>query len=64
MSRDPRAEASSVAVHNSPTLEKLDRHDDRPVLISLAVRFGKTRLIDNILLNRARTGKTGALVMP
>jgi pantoate--beta-alanine ligase len=62
--REQRAEVEYVAVNDADTLEKLDRLDDRPVLISLAVRFGKTRLIDNILLNRTRTGKTGALVMP
>jgi pantoate--beta-alanine ligase len=61
---EPRAEIEYVSVNDADTLEKLDRLDDRPVLVSLAVRFGKTRLIDNILLNRARSGKTGALVMP
>jgi pantoate--beta-alanine ligase len=64
IAREPRAEVEYVSVNDADTLEKLDRLDDRPVLISLAVRFGKTRLIDNILLNRTRTGKTGALVMP
>jgi pantothenate synthetase len=43
-------------------LERLDRLDDRPVLIAAAARFGKTRLIDNIVLNK--TSKTGQLVMP
>jgi pantoate--beta-alanine ligase len=62
--REPRAEVEYVAINDADTLEKLDRLDDRPVLISLAVRFGKTRLIDNIILNRTRTGKTGALVLP
>jgi pantothenate synthetase len=30
----------------------LDRLDDRTVLIALAVRIGKTRLIDNTILNK------------
>jgi pantoate--beta-alanine ligase len=64
IAREPRAEVEYVSVNDADTLEKLDRLDDRPVLISLAVRFGRTRLIDNILLNRTRTGKTGTLVMP
>jgi len=64
IAREPRAEIEYVSVNDADTLEKLDRLDDRPVLISLAVRFGQTRLIDNIILNRTRTGKTGALVLP
>ncbi|MDT7541367.1 MAG: pantoate--beta-alanine ligase [Acidobacteriota bacterium] len=58
------AQVEYVSVNDADTLAPLDRLEDRPVLISLAVRFGKTRLIDNILLNRTRTGKTGALVHP
>jgi pantoate--beta-alanine ligase len=60
--REPRAQIEYVAINDADTLEQLDRLDDRPVLISLAVRFGRTRLIDNVILNRTRTGKTGALV--
>ncbi len=60
----PGAQIEYVSVNDADTLEKLDRLEDRPVLVSLAVRFGRTRLIDNILLNRVRTGKTGALVQP
>jgi pantoate--beta-alanine ligase len=64
IAREPKAEVEYVSVNDADTLERLDRLDDRPVLISLAVRFGRTRLIDNIVLNRTRTGKTGALVLP
>ena len=59
---EPRAQIEYVSVNDADTLERLDRLEDRPVLISLAVRFGKTRLIDNIILNK--TNKTGQLVMP
>jgi pantoate--beta-alanine ligase len=62
--REPAAQIEYVSVADAETLAPLERLDDRPVLVSLAVRFGKTRLIDNVLLNRARTGKTGALVQP
>jgi pantoate--beta-alanine ligase len=62
--REPAAQIEYVSVADAETLAPLERLEDRPVLVSLAVRFGKTRLIDNVLLNRPRTGKTGALVQP
>jgi pantoate--beta-alanine ligase len=62
--REPNARVEYVSVNDADTLETLDRLEDRPVLISIAVRFGQTRLIDNIVLNRVRSGKTGALVKP
>jgi pantoate--beta-alanine ligase len=62
--RAPQAQVEYVSVNDADTLAPLERLDDRPVLVSLAVRFGKTRLIDNVILNRTRTGKTGALVQP
>lgn len=41
-----------ISIADGRTLEELPEcGGDRPVLISLAVRFGATRLIDNILLN-------------
>ena len=43
-----------VSIADADTLEKLDKLDNRTVLVSLAARFGKTRLIDNIVLNPAR----------
>ncbi|HEX9918946.1 MAG TPA: pantoate--beta-alanine ligase, partial [Pyrinomonadaceae bacterium] len=59
---EPRAEIEYVSVNDADTLERLDRLDDRSVIIAVAARFGKTRLIDNIVLNK--TSKTGQLVMP
>jgi pantoate--beta-alanine ligase len=59
---EPRAEIEYVSVNDADTLERLDRLDDRPVLIAVAARLGQTRLIDNIILNK--TNKTGQLVMP
>ncbi|HYO98932.1 MAG TPA: pantoate--beta-alanine ligase, partial [Pyrinomonadaceae bacterium] len=59
---EPRAEIEYVSVNDADTLERLDRLDDRPVLIAVAARLGKTRLIDNIVLNKVN--KTGQLVMP
>ncbi|HVG29279.1 MAG TPA: pantoate--beta-alanine ligase [Pyrinomonadaceae bacterium] len=57
--REPAAQIEYVSVADAETLAPLERLDDRLVLVSLAVRFGKTRLIDNILLNKAN--KTGQL---
>jgi pantoate--beta-alanine ligase len=63
--REPRAQVEYVSVNDADTLDRLDRLEDRPVLVSLAVRFGKTRLIDNIILNKSSKtgplGKTGPL---
>jgi pantoate--beta-alanine ligase len=65
--RESAAQLEYVSVNDADTLAPLDRLEDRPVLVSLAVRFGKTRLIDNTLLNKSnKTGqlKTGPLVKP
>ncbi|HEX8650764.1 MAG TPA: pantoate--beta-alanine ligase [Pyrinomonadaceae bacterium] len=56
---EPRARIDYVSVTDAETLEKLDKLDDRSVLVALAVHFGKTRLIDNIVLNR-KAGRNGA----
>jgi pantoate--beta-alanine ligase len=39
-----------VSVNDAVTLEKIDKLGDGPVLLSLAVFIGKTRLIDNVVL--------------
>jgi Panthothenate synthetase len=36
------------------TLESLEKLDDRPAVLSLAVFFGKTRLIDNVVLEKTK----------
>jgi pantoate--beta-alanine ligase len=51
---EPRARLDYVTVADADTLEKLDRLDDRPVLIALAAYVGKTRLIDNTILNKVK----------
>ena len=43
---EPRADVEYVSVADATTLEELERVDG-PALLSLAVRFGSTRLIDN-----------------
>ena len=47
---EPLANVDYVSVADAETLEELVTID-RPALVSVAVRFGETRLIDNILIN-------------
>jgi pantoate--beta-alanine ligase len=51
---EPRARVDYVGVVDGETLEKLDKLDERPTLIAVAAYVGKTRLIDNIMLNKAK----------
>jgi pantoate--beta-alanine ligase len=43
-----------VGIVDAETLERLDKLDDRPILIAVAAFVGKIRLIDNIVLNGAK----------
>ena len=49
---EPAARIDYVAVVDNDALEPLEKIEDAEVLVAVAVRFGKVRLIDNILLNR------------
>ena len=49
ISSEPLAEIDYVSVADLETLDELESLD-RPALVSLAVRFGRTRLIDNTIL--------------
>ena len=49
ISQEPLAKIEYVSIADAQTLEELSEID-KPALVSLAVRIGKTRLIDNILL--------------
>ena len=51
---EPRARLDYVMIADAETLEKLDRLDDRPTLVALAAYVGKTRLIDNMILNKVK----------
>jgi len=50
ISKEPLAKIEYVSIADTQTLEELTTID-RPALASLAVRLGKTRLIDNIVLS-------------
>ena len=52
--REPLARVDYINVSDADTLEKLDKLDDRAVLIAVAAKIGKTRLIDNVVLGAAK----------
>ena len=49
ISKEPLAKIDYISIADAETLQELTEID-KPALASLAVRFGKTRLIDNVLL--------------
>jgi pantoate--beta-alanine ligase len=53
--KEPLARIDYVSIADANTLEELDVID-RPALASLAVRIGKTRLIDNVILKGGKRG--------
>jgi pantoate--beta-alanine ligase len=55
LAADPLLEIDYVSAADAETLAELDsatNAEDRPVLMSIAVRLGRTRLIDNIVLGQ------------
>jgi len=51
---EPRVRLDYVSIVDAETLDKLDRLDERPILIAVAAYVGKTRLIDNTVLNKTK----------
>ena len=51
---EPRARLDYVSVIDAETLEPVERVDERPTLIAIAAYIGKTRLIDNTILNKVK----------
>ncbi|MDQ3798395.1 MAG: pantoate--beta-alanine ligase [Acidobacteriota bacterium] len=49
---EPLADLDYVEIVDNETLEPVEKIDDKPTLIAVAARFGKVRLIDNMILNR------------
>ncbi|HKR22579.1 MAG TPA: pantoate--beta-alanine ligase [Pyrinomonadaceae bacterium] len=56
---EPRARLDYVTISDAETLERVDKIDERPTLIAVAAYIGKTRLIDNTILNKVKK-KDGA----
>ncbi len=54
---EPRARLDYVSITDAETLQKLDKLDEHPVLIAAAAFIGRTRLIDNIVLNSSANRK-------
>ena len=57
---EPRARVDYVNLVDAETLEHLDKLDDRSILIAVAAYIGKTRLIDNTILNKTRKELVGS----
>ena len=51
---EPRARLDYVAITDAETLDPLERIDEKPTLIAVAAYVGKTRLIDNLILNKVK----------
>jgi pantoate--beta-alanine ligase len=52
ISGEELAKIDYVSAVDRNTLEPIERIEDREALLAVAVRFGKVRLIDNVVLNR------------
>ena len=50
----PLARIDYVSINDAVTLQPVDKLDERPALLSLAVFFGQTRLIDNAVLGKTK----------
>jgi pantoate--beta-alanine ligase len=49
---EPRANLEYVEAIDTDSMQPVERIEDDPVLLAVAARFGKTRLIDNTVLNK------------
>ena len=49
---EPDARIDYVSAVDAESLEPVEKIDDREILLSTAVYFGKVRLIDNVVINR------------
>ena len=52
--KEPLVRIDYVSLNHAENLDKLDKLDESPALLSLAVFIGKTRLIDNIILDQTQ----------
>ncbi|HTY81385.1 MAG TPA: pantoate--beta-alanine ligase, partial [Dehalococcoidales bacterium] len=50
INKEPLAEIVYVSIADAATLKEVTGNIKPPALVSMAVRFGKTRLIDNVIL--------------
>lgn len=52
VNNEPLATLEYAAAVDNETMKPVERIEDEPVLLAVAARFGKTRLIDNTVLNK------------
>jgi pantoate--beta-alanine ligase len=52
--KEPLARIDYISVNDAETLAKVDKIEERAALVSLAVFIGNTRLIDNVVLGKAK----------
>jgi len=57
---EPLARVDYISLNDAKNLDGVEWLDERPVLLSLAAFVGKTRLIDNRVLGRAKQDAAGA----
>jgi pantoate--beta-alanine ligase len=57
---EPLAQVDYVSMADAATLEEIAYSQQEPVLLSLAVRIGQPRLLDNCLLPLALNDRDGA----
>jgi len=50
LAQEPLAQVDYVSIADPRSLQELTTIDQQGVLVSLAVRIGKTRLIDNLVM--------------
>jgi pantoate--beta-alanine ligase len=62
--QEPRARLDYVNVSDADNLERPDKLDEQAILLAIAVFIGKTRLIDNIVLNSGAAKKSSARANP
>src|SRR5687768_14387893 len=55
---EPRARLDYVIVADAETLDAIERIEERPTLLAVAAYIGKTRLIDNTILNKVKKKDT------
>jgi pantoate--beta-alanine ligase len=60
IAKESMARLDYVSLNDAVTLDKLERIDDQPALLSLACFFGKTRLIDNVILGATKESANSA----
>jgi pantoate--beta-alanine ligase len=58
---EPRVRLDYITVSDADTLDHIDKLDERPILIAIAAYVGKTRLIDNTILNKAKKKDANAV---